>query len=205
MNGHVRQLQFALPITDAQRLSGVLNEDGGAPIDRLLEPRRPSAVVWLVIAVHFLAIKGVILARSLAHVGQEVFKSAFSGPARAHGDAATAVVFPLFEVWVRAAVDHHPVGPIFRTDIAASRVTVLRRFISLVCSQFVCAAARLCIAASQIANAGDLFLSAIADAFEGAVSALMPAFLKNGEHVEFLSDDVDFFRHVRLEYKPISP
>jgi len=157
----------------------------------LLHPRRPATIVWFVIAIVVNAIKREAR-RLFAHVRKEIFKAV--APTVANLDAATAVIFKLFNPWIVASRFH--VGPSAECGTVSKSVGN-----TLFPSSFpLKAAARLRVTATQITCTDGYFNSASTAALpvnddNTSRSAIAMGNTKNGQTTVLLACDIVEFGH----------
>ena len=89
----------------------------GCPVDCLLAPRCPAAVVWRVIAIVVDAIKAMAARRTSAHIGEEILETLH--PAVADHDPASAVTVPVLIGRQSTSLSHAPPCTVFRRRITA--------------------------------------------------------------------------------------
>lgn len=107
---------FLRPIGDALSATVVRQHSVGACVAALLMAQRPRAVVFRVGAVVVQALKRVFLGWSWSHIAEEGGKA--GDPLIAHGNASTAIVSILGEVWVAASGFHGRPDSVFRSACA---------------------------------------------------------------------------------------
>ena len=99
-------------------------------IVRLLEPRRPAAILRRVRAVVVDTIKGIIRRGSRAHIGEKRFET--DQPARAYPDATPSVTMPLGVRRIFAAIKHMSPRRIFRATSPTPVAVGNRAFLEVV-------------------------------------------------------------------------
>ena len=155
----------------------------------LLFRRSPTAIAGFVRTVVVDAVERQSK-RRIAHVGIEVFKYE---PSFTDCDAATAVVFPVFVVWIGAASEHFRPS-IIRCRFALSRGLSVFLAASAKNIEFVASTADR-VSGSQVANHNDARRSASAEALPAGISHLRGEDAQRGQATEFLPCDINEFRH----------
>lgn len=123
-SGHIAESEGMTGINQARPLSLNQHEHVRPSVAPLFLHGGPAAIVRRIGTIVVDAIKRMGGARLASHVGQEICE--VGAPALADGNAAPAVLVPIFVLRIRRAIEHAAPSMIFRCHAPAGGVAVRR-------------------------------------------------------------------------------
>jgi hypothetical protein len=171
---------------------GTINVSMSAPIVRLLNACRPSAIARLVVCIYINAINRVIFGWGAAHVSQKIL---IPIPARADLYTSAAITWIAWGFLVVAALAHTGPSSVFLGLCAAFSVRSLD--LAVKAPQ---ATTAFCVAVLECSAMHETALTTITQAVPSEKSAAraIRSLGNDGKHSEFLPNKVDAFHRLMI-------
>ncbi len=146
------------PFTNGFFRTGENDKSIRAFIASLLDPRRPSAVVWRIMAVVVTALYGMINRRTITHIGNEVCKPVIPHPSRTYFYASASVSIEVLALSISTTPNHlGPYSVFWCVCLSVLGAPLLKGVI-------LKASARLRMTIAQMICHNSMFFAAIAEA-----------------------------------------